>query len=38
MARVRTLVKKERLVDFANAYEWLFQVMALLDAKFGQLL
>ena len=28
MAKVQTLIKKERLVDYTYAYVWLFQVMA----------
>jgi hypothetical protein len=35
MARVRTLVKKERLVDYTYAYVWLFQVMALSASLYG---
>ena len=35
MAKVRTLIKKERLVDYTYAYVWLFQVMALSASLYG---
>ena len=35
MAEVRTLNKKERLVDYTYAYVWLFHVMALSASLYG---